>query len=416
MSRVLIVSRSCPFPVRESVGGIFKRLRLLLAIAAQITDELECLFFVSPASGIGPHHQSDLERELKLEWGIVAMVKVVPWQDEPASDWINFYIKAALSVTAQPRFSPLLGMAQKTAVTEALARRPDWILAHRLQPMVLLAQLTQPLPPVIFDLDDLEHVSHFRSCWRNPEWPMERLRVLQVPALMWAERRAALKAKLTLVCSNIDADHLRKITTAHSKIHPLRNPATLTSNVTRSLSGKSLAFVGAYSFGPNADAAGRLLNEVFPIVRAAMPDAELHLVGALPELIPGHGSGNKPGVHFHGFVDDLNEFYGGIDLVCCPIRVGSGTRLKILEAAAYAVPVVSTRLGAEGLDFQHGQDILHGETAQELAAHCLKLLRDSAYARQIGNAAKHKVEKLYAFDALVLEGTSIFADALRCHT
>jgi glycosyltransferase involved in cell wall biosynthesis len=87
------------------------------------------------------------------------------------------------------------------------------------------------------------------------------------------------------------------------------------------------------------------------------------------------------------FVDDLNTLYGKTQIVCCPIRTGGGTRIKIIEAASYGKPVVSTRVGAEGLEFEDGTEILLRDEPHQFA--------DEALRSRIGQAARAKATKLY---------------------
>src|SRR5262249_32466510 len=94
---------------------------------------------------------------------------------------------------------------------------------------------------------------------------------------------------------------------------------------------------------------------------------------------------------------------------CCPIRVGAGTRVKIIEAAGHARPVVSTPLGAEGLELRDGTEIVIRQTDRDLAAACAQLLLDDDAARRIGHAAWERARRTYDRAAVLHAVADIYA-------
>ena len=124
--------------------------------------------------------------------------------------------------------------------------------------------------------------------------------------------------------------------------------------------GAQLLFVGHYGYQPNAAAARELAGEILPRVREQCPGATLELVGREP---PAALARRPPdGVRVTGAVPDVLEHLHAARAVVIPLRSGSGTRLKVLEALAAGVPVISTPLGVQGLEVRHGEDVLIGET------------------------------------------------------
>jgi glycosyltransferase involved in cell wall biosynthesis len=104
----------------------------------------------------------------------------------------------------------------------------------------------------------------------------------------------------------------------------------------------------------------------------------------------------KPGVEFAGTVPDMRAEIARATVCVMPLRIGSGTRLKILEAGAMAKPMVSTSLGAEGLDFVPGQDIVLADEPSAFARAVADLLADSPRRRALGAAARARVEACYS--------------------
>jgi len=152
-----------------------------------------------------------------------------------------------------------------------------------------------------------------------------------------------------------------------------------------------LVFVGDLGYGPNADAAESFAALTLPIVRAEEPAASFRVVGRNPSA----ALSASEGVEVTGFVEDVREELARARVFVCPIRYGSGTRLKLLEAFAAGLPVVSTRLGAEGIECVDGEHLLLAETPEEQAAAVLRVLRDEDLARGMGQAARALVLERY---------------------
>ena len=135
-------------------------------------------------------------------------------------------------------------------------------------------------------------------------------------------------------------------------------PAALASK------GRDLVFVGSMDYHANIDAAKYFAKEIWPQLHARRPDLRLVLVGSrpVPEIV---ALGNEPGIVVTGTVESIAPYYEAALAAIVPLRVGSGTRLKVLESMAAGVPVISTKLGAEGLDVESGKDLLLADTPDE---------------------------------------------------
>jgi len=168
-----------------------------------------------------------------------------------------------------------------------------------------------------------------------------------------------------------------------------------------------LVFTGVFSHLPNADAARWMVREILPVVRARRPGAHLYLVGKTPQPIA-HLTG--PAVTVTGFVPDATHYLARASIVVVPVRYGSGTRLKILEALAMGKSVVSTTKGAEGLDLSHGREILIADDTPAFADAVITLLRDASLRARLGAAGRALVERRYSWRAMerVLRSTVLF--------
>jgi glycosyltransferase involved in cell wall biosynthesis len=152
-------------------------------------------------------------------------------------------------------------------------------------------------------------------------------------------------------------------------------------------------------YKPNHLAARSLAHEIFPLVRREIPEATCHLAGKTGAQ--DYSELNRPelGVRMHGFVEDIRPFFEQCQILVAPLSVGSGTRIKILEAMATGTPVVSTTIGAEGLDYADGQNILIANTPSALSAAVVRLLRDPEECFRIGAAGRRLVERKYSWES-----------------
>jgi glycosyltransferase involved in cell wall biosynthesis len=126
----------------------------------------------------------------------------------------------------------------------------------------------------------------------------------------------------------------------------------------------------------------------------------LIIAGLVPERIRGYHAG-VPGVEFTGFVDDLEALYQRARVICAPILVGGGTRVKIIEAAAFGKAIVATRVGVEGLDMRDGVELLVRDDPDSFAEACLQLLDDAVLCERLGRAAYATVVRYYGRSEIV---------------
>ena len=159
--------------------------------------------------------------------------------------------------------------------------------------------------------------------------------------------------------------------------------------------GRTVLFFGLLATVPNVDGVLYFVREVWPRVVAARPDARFVVIGAQPS--PEILAQASPSVTIVGPVDDLRPHLAAAAVVVVPLRLGSGTRLKILEAWAMARPVVSTSLGAEGLEAVPGRHLLIADDAAGFANAVLRILGEPSLARDLGDAGRSLVSERYSW-------------------
>jgi sugar transferase (PEP-CTERM/EpsH1 system associated) len=173
----------------------------------------------------------------------------------------------------------------------------------------------------------------------------------------------------------------------------------------------TLVFSGKMSYHANATAALFLARDVFPLVRAAHPDARLRILGSgpPPEV---RALARDPAISVTGYVDDLRESLGQASIAVCSVSVKVGMQNKILEAMAMGLPVVSTRLGAEGLRARPEHELFIGDSPTELAGQISRLLRDADLRHAFGLAGRRYVETEHQWSASAERFEDLYAEAI----
>ena len=160
-----------------------------------------------------------------------------------------------------------------------------------------------------------------------------------------------------------------------------------------------LVFVGSLDWLANQDAVRHMAADIMPLVRREMPDAELSVVGRHPPAAIEDLSG-RDGVTVVGTVPDVTPWVARAGVYVVPLRVGGGSRLKILEAMAMGRAVVSTTVGAEGLEVQDGRHLVIADGPEAFARAVVDLARDPRRRRELGLAGRRLVEDRYGWDNL----------------
>lgn len=207
-----------------------------------------------------------------------------------------------------------------------------------------------------------------------------------------AESAGVRSVDAVLACSEADADVFRGWDATRVVVVP-NGVDTASVPWQPPAIGARLLYLAQFGYLPNEVAALELVREVLPAVRAEVPSARVDLVGRnagerLQALASDH-------VAVLGEVPEVLPHLHGASVMVVPLRAGSGTRLKILEAMAAGTPVVATPLGAAGLDAADGRDLLLGETPAELAAQVVRVLDDPDLALRLSTRARALVEERY---------------------
>ncbi len=174
-----------------------------------------------------------------------------------------------------------------------------------------------------------------------------------------------------------------------------------------------LLFLGSLDWRPNLDAVDQLLSQVFPVVRAREPSARLCLVGRNPPEWLKRRVAATPGVELHADVPDVRPHLAACALLVVPLRIGGGSRLKILEALACGTPVVSTRVGAEGLCLEPGRHLTVVGDVQALAPALIAALRAPEAMQTQAESGRRAVLRRYDWEVLAERLEEVWMDCAR---
>ncbi len=206
----------------------------------------------------------------------------------------------------------------------------------------------------------------------------------------WVER-AAPGAAVTLAPNGVDTEHFR----------PRPAPPA----------APSVVFTGAMNYPPNVDAVTWFCDTTWPILRRQCPDLRFRIVGRTPDPRV-RALGGRDGVAVTGEVADVRPYLAEASAVVVPLRSGGGTRLKILEALAMGRPVVSTMLGAEGLEATDGRHLLLADTPEQLTRAVLSVLRSPELARRLGAAGRRLAVERYDWSRCLAPLDGLYASLL----
>jgi polysaccharide biosynthesis protein PslH len=163
---------------------------------------------------------------------------------------------------------------------------------------------------------------------------------------------------------------------------------------------RDLVFLGAMDWRPNIDGLNWFVRSVLPLIRRRRPDCSLAVVGRCPTAQVRRLAHSDQRIHITGTVDDVRPYLWKSAVSIVPLRIGGGTRLKIYEAMAANIPVVSTSMGAEGLDIRDGENIAIADSAPEFAQACLALLADTGARGRMAATAREMIAACYSWEVV----------------
>jgi glycosyltransferase involved in cell wall biosynthesis len=291
--------------------------------------------------------------------------------------------------------------AMRALVQESLAHPYDAVISSTLG----MAEYIRLAPPGWARLLE-EHNSLTRQMWERHQAekrPVQRLRTW----LTWRKTRryeAAALRRFDQVVMVSDVDRAACL----SMLPGYQGPVSVVANGVDCQANRpglavtephTLIYNGALTFHANYDAMQYFLRAIYPLIKRRAPRVKLAITGSL-DGVDRTGLALDESVQLCGYIADIRQAVAGAAVCVVPLRIGSGTRFKILEAMALGVPVVATTKGAEGLDVLHRQHILIADSPEDFAACVVDLLTDEPLRRRLAANARQLVEARYDWSSL----------------
>jgi glycosyltransferase involved in cell wall biosynthesis len=401
--RVVLVDEELPYP--PTSGKRIRTLNLTLRLARRHRLTYVC------------HRNTDAEEARRAaaffaEQGIATMVvdRTIPAKSGP-----RFYLRLAANLLSPLPYSVAThtSRALRQALAEHAARHPVDVWHCEWTPYAeALRGIAQGRRVVMAHNVESMIWQRYHETETNPlrRWYIGR----QWRKFARFERRVLGEVERTIAVSDVDARRFHKdfgalrvdvvengVDTAYFRPMDVRREPN------------RLLFLGSLDWRPNLDGVRLLLERVYPAVCAAEPSARLCLVGRNPPEELRRQIAGMPGVELHGSVPDVRPYLAQCGLLVVPLRIGGGSRLKILEALASGTPVVSTRIGAEGLCLEAAQDLTVVEDIDDLAGALVSAIRDPRAIQVQAERGRERVLQRYDWDRLAEQLERVW---VRCAT
>ncbi|MGE5141577.1 MAG: glycosyltransferase [Rudaea sp.] len=307
--------------------------------------------------------------------------------------------QAFLSMTSESRYDAIQ--------IEGIEMAPYWLSSGLALRFGGSGQHSSPF--VLFDDHNAEYVLQ-KTAFEADSRRIDRLPAALYSLIQWHklsrfERDLCLRADCVAAVSQHDANALHAL---DSRIRPAVIPngvdldyySPATESSTREPARPALVFTGKMDFRPNIDAALWFAREILPLIRREIPGAHFSLVGQKPAPTV-QALAERPGVEVTGAVPDTRPYIGRAAVYLVPLRMGGGTRLKVLEAMAMGKAIVSTSMGAEGIEYRPDRDLLIADDPGIFASAVVALLRNPERRRALGWNARRLAAEKYDWNAIV---------------
>jgi glycosyltransferase involved in cell wall biosynthesis len=242
----------------------------------------------------------------------------------------------------------------------------------------------------------------YKRYWENARGFQRRFLYREYSRFLQFERSHLNKYDCVVAMSEIDRDLIKQLNGENISVAVVPNGVDIDYYLPQTQTTAcpaELVFVGTMNYPPNDEAALYFCNNIFPLIMERNPSVTFSIVGKDP-TVEVLRLARRKNIIVTGFVSDSRPYMAAASVVVVPLLSGSGTRMKIFEAMAMGKAVVSTSIGAEGIEYNDGKDILIADTDQIFTEKVLYLLSDRDAALEIGKNARCLVEQKYAWKIL----------------
>lgn len=375
-------------------NGGSRRFQLFLDAAAAACESVRLVAFTPVVNQVCDERQ--LTGQIERLWGIKIHLRNVIVPPVPISN-SKLYLNPIFRASDHPEFSRFYCEVVRESVLSEMALDPDVVIVRGQALADSFTEMTGRPSRAHYDMDDISHRKYRRMVKAGEIWGPRWLNALQYPCRKYYDRSVASAFLSSYVCSETDKHYcMEKMGLQNVSVVPNAMPVHPPMPQVKS---HSLLFVGSLGYAPNARALHLLIDRILPLLVRRFGDVEVLVAGEAPEAIRKRYEKVK-NVKLLGFVEDLDSVYAASRAVVCPIISGGGTRVKLIEAAMRGKPIITTRIGAEGLGFVDQEHMLEANDPQSFAEACARILVDDEIGFRIGSAARALAQSCLSFTSV----------------
>lgn len=387
---IIVIDEWLPYPVNN--GKKLRSFNLLSPLARK-----HHITYIAPRSRDGKQDATAKSAMQDAGFNVVWVDRPVPLNSGPL-----FAARLAMNLASSVPYSVQRHTSRRMRdiISSIILREPIDLLHVEWTPYVVNLPV-DVRSPVVVNAHNIESLiwQRYYEEERNTakSWYIQR----QWTKFERFERKAFLKANCVVTTTEQDA-HLAQAEFSARKVEVVDNGVDISrfGYVTEGRDPHNLLFLGSLDWRPNIDAVRWLLSSIFASILKREPKAQLTIVGLNPPGWLIKDVAARPAVSLYGNVPDVRPYLEKCGTLLVPLRVGGGSRIKILEAMASGCPVVSTSIGAEGLHFEHDQHYLAADNEHDFANAVVRAIREPDTMQSMSAAARNAVCERYSWDLL----------------
>jgi len=377
----------CPLFLHPTTkGGQIRTLETLRQLHRR--HEIHFAALADPTQPEGP------ERSAEYSTRSYPVPHAAPARGSPA-----FYVQAAAGFVSS--LPVAVSRYRSTAMRSLLAGLME---RHRFDAVVCDFLAAAPNLPSLKDVvlfqHNVETTLWERHAENAPSFMQRALFRRQARLMASYEGKVCRQVRQVIAVSEADSERMRsRFSAEHVDAVPTGVDVEYFSPPAEPPPGAEFVFLGSMDWSPNVDGMLWFVEQVWPRIIARAPGARLDIVGRIPPPSILALAERDSRIRVTGTVPDVRPYLWGGKVSIVPLRIGGGTRLKIYEAMAAGLPVVSTTVGAEGLPLTSSETIFLADQPADFAAHCIWFLEDSALRRRFGQAGRDLVAANFSWDS-----------------
>ena len=372
--KVLYITNKPVYPKID--GGTVAMDNFMKCLLYQDIEIKHLLIETSKHSFDIKNYPGEIVEKTKPE-SIFIQTEVSPWKA-----FLNYFKKGSFNIN---RFysNKMKGLIESTLIAQSF----DVVILESLYVMPYIETLRANHSGKIFLRTHNVEFKIWQDLAGNETNPIKKLYLRKLAKDLEAyEKKAVMEVDGIMAISNDDLDVFQAMDDSADAI---LIPVAIENENNPSVSVENANFfhLGSMNWQPNIEAVNRLIK-LFPLIKTQLPDAQLHIAGGNSAVK--HNDLTEQGIHFDGFVENINDYARKSGILVTPLISGSGIRIKILEIMALGIPVITTEIGAQGIDYKSSQCLIIANSDSEIIRACVELATKRNKREEIGlNALKY---------------------------